>query len=203
MKSTFLAWILRMPLIKRWALMHCVKKENIAEHSHQVAVIAHMLAVIRNTYYDGKLVPEKAATIALYHECSETKLQDINHVTKYHNPDLTKEFKKLEEIAEIECVESLPKALQSSFSSLIIQNNVEPEYKEIVKAADIISAYLKAKDEIHFSNVEFDNVKIRLEEMLESYRISLPEVAFFLKTFTDHAFITVDKLSHSQQLNHQ
>ncbi|MCF1438293.1 MAG: 5'-deoxynucleotidase, partial [Shewanella sp.] len=104
MKSSFLAWILRMPLIKRWALMHCVKRENIAEHSHQVAVIAHMLAVIRNSYFNGQLSPERAATLALYHECSETKLQDINHVTKYHNPELTREFKKLEELAEIDCV---------------------------------------------------------------------------------------------------
>ena len=195
MKSTFLAWILRMPLIKRWALMHCVKKENIAEHSHQVAVIAHLLAVIRNTYFNGTLNPDKAATIALYHECSETKLQDINHVTKYHNPELTKEFKKLEEIAEIECVQSLPKELQNTFGPLIIQTSVDPEYKKIVKAADIISAYLKAMDELQFQNPEFENVKIRLQEMLKEYRQSLPEVEYFLSTFSSHSFVTVDKLS--------
>ena len=195
MKSTFLAWVLRMPLIKRWALMHCVKKENIAEHSHQVAVIAHLLAVIRNTYFNGTLNPDKAATIALYHECSETKLQDINHVTKYHNPELTKEFKKLEEIAEIECVQSLPKELQNTFGPLIIQTSVDPEYKKIVKAADIISAYLKAMDELQFQNPEFENVKIRLQEMLKEYRQSLPEVEYFLSTFSSHSFVTVDKLS--------
>lgn len=195
MKSSFLAWILRMPLIKRWALMHCVKKENIAEHSHQVAVIAHMLALIRNTYYGGDLNPDKAATIALYHECSETKLQDINHVTKYHNPQLTKEFKKLEQLAEIECVESLPKELQSIFEPLIVQNSVDPQYKKIVKAADIISAYLKAMDELQFNNPEFENVKIRLEEMLASYEDELPEVKYFLTTFSSRSFVTVDKLS--------
>jgi 5'-deoxynucleotidase len=46
MQSSFLAWMLRMPLIKRWSLMFCVKPENIAEHSHQVAIVAHLLAVI-------------------------------------------------------------------------------------------------------------------------------------------------------------
>lgn len=195
MKSTFLAWILRMPLIKRWALMHCVKKENIAEHSHQVAVIAHMLAVIRNTFFQGQLIPEKAATLALYHECSETKLQDINHVTKYHNPELTKEFKKLEKLAEIDCVRSLPEPLQATFENLIIQSQVDPEYKDLVKAADLISAYFKAMDEIRFGNNEFDNVKERLGEMLEHYRATMPEVNYFLDTFSEHCFVSVDKLS--------
>lgn len=89
-----------MPLIKRWSLMHTVKGENIAEHSHQVAVIAHLLAVIRKEHFGGTLSPERAATIALYHEVSETKLSDINHVTKYHNPRITREFKKLEDASE-------------------------------------------------------------------------------------------------------
>lgn len=195
MKSSFLAWILRMPLIKRWALMHCVKKENIAEHSHQVAVIAHMLAVIRNTYFDGALIPERAATLALYHECSETKLQDINHVTKYHNPELTKEFKKLEQLAEIDCVNTLPPELREQFRPLIVQSEVDPEYKHLVKAADLISAYYKAQDELRFGNDEFAHVKIRLGEMLMAYRQRMPEVEYFLETFSESCFVSVDRLS--------
>lgn len=200
MKSTFLAWILRMPLIKRWALMHAVKPENIAEHSHQVAVIAHLLAVIRNNYFDGNLNPERAATIALYHEVSETKLQDINHVTKYHNPALTKEFKKLEELAELECLQSLPPALREQFKPLLVQSQVDPDYKKLVKAADLISAYLKASDEISFGNQEFSHVKTRLNAMLADYKAELPEVNFFLDTFEDHCFVSVDKLSNDDHL---
>ena len=194
-KSTFLAWILRMPLIKRWALMHSTKPENIAEHSQQVAVIAHLLTVISNKYFDGKLSAERAATIALYHEVSETKLQDINHVTKYHNPALTKEFKKLEELAELECLNSLPDELKAEFKPLLVQSQVEPEYKKIVKAADLISAYLKACDEVRFGNHEFDHVKTRLANTLETYKAELPEVDYFLSTFAEHCFVSVDKLS--------
>ncbi|WJG07677.1 5'-deoxynucleotidase [Aliiglaciecola sp. LCG003] len=194
-KSTFLAWIIRMPLIKRWALMHSVKKENIAEHSHQVAVIAHLLVLIRNQYFGGNLNPEKAATIALYHEVSETKLQDINHVTKYHNPELTKEFKKLEEIAEIECLKTLPIELQSAFEGLIVQSKVDPAYKTIVKAADLISAYLKACDEVKFGNREFDHVKIRLESMLDVFKTELKEVEYLLDVFFENCFVNVDQLS--------
>lgn len=194
-QSTFLAWILRMPLIKRWALMHSVKKENIAEHSHQVAVIAHLLTVIKNNYFDGTLSAERAATIALYHEVSETKLQDINHVTKYHNPELTKEFKKLEEIAELECLKSLPKELQEQFKPLLVQSSVSPEYKRIVKAADLISAYLKACDEIKFGNKEFIPVKTRLQQMLQEFTETMPEVQYFMDVFQEHCFVSVDQLA--------
>jgi len=71
-----------MPLIKRWGLMHCVKPENVAEHSHQVAVIAHLLCVIKKERYNGQLNPDKAVALAIFHEVSETKLQDQNHVVK-------------------------------------------------------------------------------------------------------------------------
>lgn len=195
--SPFLAWILRMPLIKRWALMHSVKSENVAEHSHQVAVIAHLLASIRNTYFGGDLNPERAATVALYHEVSETKLQDINHVTKYHNPDLTREFKKIEEIAEIECLNTLPEELRSQFSSLLVQKNVDPIYKKIVKAADLISAYLKASDELSFQNKEFGHVKTRLESMLNEFSEDMPEIKLFFDLFEDKCFVNVDELSQT------
>ncbi|MGQ8363765.1 5'-deoxynucleotidase [Glaciecola sp. 1036] len=195
--SPFLAWILRMPLIKRWALMHAVKRENVAEHSHQVAVIAHLLAVIRNTYCNGDLNPERAATIALYHEVSETKLQDINHVTKYHNPDLTREFKKIEEMAEKECLETLPSELQDVFSGLLVQKNVDAEYKQIVKAADLISAYLKACDELNFQNNEFSQVKPRLQKMIEDFKNDMPEIEIFMRLFAEKCFANVDQLSET------
>jgi len=184
-----------MPLIKRWALMHSVKQENVAEHSHQVAVIAHLLASIRNTYFDGDLSPERAATVALYHEVSETKLQDINHVTKYHNPDLTREFKKIEEMAEIECLHTLPEKLQAQFSTLLVQKNVDPVYKKIVKAADLISAYLKASDELSFQNKEFAHVKTRLKSMIEAFSKDMPEIDLFFELFEDKCFANVDELS--------
>jgi len=196
-QSAFLAWILRMPLIKRWALMHSIKSENVAEHSHQVAVIAHLLAVIRNTYFGGNINPDKVATTALYHEVSETKLQDINHVTKYHNPALTAEFKKLEALAEQECLATLPPKLQPLFDSLLIQNNVDPEYKQIVKAADLLSAYLKAKDELRFGNHEFDHVAQRLSIMIQNFAEDMPEVEFFLETFAELCAVSVDELSHN------
>jgi 5'-deoxynucleotidase len=193
--SSFLAWILRMNLIKRWSPMHLMKEENVAEHSHQVAVIAHLLATIKNVYCGGQISPEKAATIALYHEVSETKLQDINHVTKYSSPALTEEFKKIEDLAEIECLNTLPEKLQPLFKELVIQKQVDKEYKKLVKAADVLTAYFKACDELKFHNPEFVSVKKRLSEKVDAYKEEMPEVGVFMDLFEQNCLASLDDLS--------
>lgn len=194
-QSAFLAWIFRMPLIKRWGLMHCLKPENVAEHSHQVAVIAHLLCVIRNERYEGTLDPNKAATLALFHEVSETKLQDQNHVVKYHNKDFTEQYKKLELLAEKECIESLPDDLKKHYSPLVIQKEVDLAYKPLLKAADIISAYLKVLDEQKFGNViEFEGVRKSIESQIEAIKGDCPEINDVLEVFVDSCLLPIDDL---------
>ncbi|WP_076540977.1 5'-deoxynucleotidase [Shewanella sp. UCD-KL21] len=199
--STFMAWITRMPLLERWALMHCFQKENVSEHCHQVAVIAHLLVVIKNKRFGGKLNPEKAATIALYHEVSETKLQDINSNTKYHSPEFTKAFKKLEDLAEKECLASLPEDLREEMEPLLVQTQVDPEYKAIVKAADILQAYVKTMNELRFNNDEFQHVKANLDKKLKQMEQDLPEVKCFIDIFLDSCTSTLDKLTESELTN--
>ncbi|MFE8073427.1 5'-deoxynucleotidase [Marinobacteraceae bacterium S3BR75-40.1] len=194
-QSAFLAWIFRMPLIKRWGLMHCVKPENVAEHSHQVAVIAHLLCVIKKERYGGELDPDKAATLAIFHEVSETKLQDQNHVVKYHNKEFTQQYKRLELLAERECIESLPKDLQSYYAPLVIQEQVDPAYKSLLKAADIISAYLKVLDEQRFGNVtEFQGVRNSLEKQIDVIKRDCPEVQDVIDVFVDSCMLPIDDL---------
>ncbi|GHE98067.1 5'-deoxynucleotidase [Thalassotalea profundi] len=194
-QSTFLAWMFRMPLIKRWALMFCVKPENVAEHSHQVAIVAHLLAVIRNKKFKGNINADRVATVALYHEASETRYGDIVSPTKYANPEIAREFKKIESLAEKECLASLPEEFQELFSDIIVQDNVDDEYKKIVKAADILVAYIKALDELAHNNHEFDHVEERLEKKLNDIKQQMPEVDYFLKTFLKSCSATVDQLT--------
>jgi 5'-deoxynucleotidase len=197
MQSTFLAWMFRMPLIKRWALMFCVKPENVAEHSHQVAIVAHLLAVIKNKKFNGNINADRVATIALYHEASETRYGDIVSPTKYANKEIAREFKKIEYLAEKECLASLPEEFQEIFADIIVQENVEESYKVIVKAADILVAYIKALDELNHKNPEFDHVKERLETKLEGIKKEMPEVEYFMKMFLQACSATVDKISQS------
>ena len=51
MSHNFFAYISRMRYIGRWSLMRNSLPENIQEHSHMVAVIAHALGVIRRDIY--------------------------------------------------------------------------------------------------------------------------------------------------------
>ncbi|MCR5536749.1 MAG: 5'-deoxynucleotidase [Succinivibrio sp.] len=194
-QSTFLAWLVRMSLIRRWALMLCFRHENVSEHSHQTAVIAHMLVVIKNRLYGGTLSAEKAATLAIYHEVSESKLQDLNSKTKYQNPEFTRQYKKLENIAELECLNTLPLELREDFAPLIIQKNIAPEYEAIVKAADLLAAYIKANDELRFNNQEFIHVRRGLQPRLEELCKSMPEVQYFMDTFVQCCWATVDQLT--------
>ncbi|MDT0594319.1 5'-deoxynucleotidase [Glaciecola petra] len=197
-QSVFMAWITRMPLLERWALMHCFQSENVSEHCHQVAVIAHILTVIKNKRFGGKLNPEKAATLAIYHEVSETKLQDLNTNTKYHNPEFTKAYKNLEDLAEKECLASLPDDLQEEMAPLLVQSQVDPEYKKIVKAADILQAYVKTQNELRFNNVEFCHVEKNLNKSLQVLQKELPEVQCFVDIFLESCTSTVDKLIHPE-----
>lgn len=197
-QSTFLAWMFRMPLIKRWALMFCVKPENVAEHSHQVAIVAHLLAVIRNRKFSGSVNADRVATIALYHEASETRYGDIVSPTKYANKEIAREFKKIESLAEQECLESLPEEFQELFTDIIVQDNVDAEYKAIVKAADILVAYIKALDELNHHNHEFDHVVERLGKKLDVIKVDMPEVGYFLDIFLKACSSTVDKLAKNE-----
>ncbi|TWX55683.1 5'-deoxynucleotidase [Colwellia hornerae] len=197
MQSTFLAWMFRMPLIKRWALMFCVKPENVAEHSHQVAIVAHLLAVIKNKKFGGNINADRVATIALYHEASETRYGDIVSPTKYANKEIAREFKKIEYLAEKECLASLPEEFQELFSDIIVQDNVEIHYKTIVKAADILVAYIKALDELNHHNPEFLHVKERLELKLTGLKKEMPEVEYFMEIFLEACSATVDKISQN------
>ncbi|SMR99671.1 5'-deoxynucleotidase YfbR [Vibrio mangrovi] len=190
-----MAWVTRMPLIKRWALMHCFQEENVSEHSHQVSVIAHLLTVIKNKRFGGNLSPERAAVIAIYHEISETKLQDINSKTKYHSPEFTAAFKKLEDIAEKECLETLPEDLRDEFADLLVQKNVDAEYKAIVKAADVLAAYIKTLNELRFNNDEFVHVKEGLDGTIEKLVETMPEVEVFMDIFCGSCTTTFDKIS--------
>lgn len=184
-KSTFMAWIVRQGVVERWALPFTIKKENVAEHCHQVAAIAHLLCVIKNKKFGGDYNPEYAATLAVFHELSESKHQDLNSGTKYSDPQLTEAFKRIEHLAEVECVDTLPAYLRDEYRGLIIQKEVEPKYKDIVKSADHLAAYIKVMNELKFGNQEYVHIREELEAKLIPKCETHPEVREFMEVFCE------------------
>ena len=108
MKSHFFAYISRMRFIQRWALMRNTAPENVQEHSHQVAVLAHALAVLRNEKFGGHVDPGAVAVAALYHDASEILTGDMPTPIKYDNPAIRKAYKDVEAVAESRLVHMLP-----------------------------------------------------------------------------------------------
>lgn len=196
-QSSFIAWFNRMGLIKRWSLMHTFQEENISEHSHQVAVIAHLLTVIMNKRHGSELNADRAATLAIFHEVAETKTQDISTKIKYSSKEFADAFKKIENLAEVECFNTLPEDLREAYEGLIVQKEVDAEYKKIVKAADILSAYIKTLNELRFNNNEFVDVKVNLEESLKEQIILVPAVQDFINVFLTNCTATLDKMCDS------
>lgn len=190
MKSHFFAYISRMRFIQRWALMRNTAPENVQEHSHQVAVLAHALAVIRNEKFAGRVDPGAVAVAALYHDASEILTGDMPTPIKYDNPAIRTAYKDVEAVAERKLLRMLPEELQSAYAPFLTET--APETERLVKAADKLSAYIKCVEELKAGNMEFREAATQTRRALEAY--GLPEVAYFLETFMDSFSLTLDEL---------
>ena len=190
MKSHFFAYISRMRFIRRWALMRNTAPENVQEHSHQVAVLAHALAVIRNEKFGGTVDPGAVAVAALYHDASEILTGDMPTPIKYDNPAIRKAYKDVEAVAEGKLLAMLPEELQAVYAPILTPT--DPEVIRLVKAADKLSAYIKCVEELKAGNNEFREAAAQTRKSLEAYE--LPEVVYFLETFMDSFALTLDEL---------
>ena len=189
-KSHFFAYVSRMRFIQRWALMRNTAPENVQEHSHQVAVLAHALAVIRNEKFGGNIDAGQVAVAALYHDASEILTGDMPTPIKYDNPAIRKAYKDVEAVAERKLLEMLPEELRAVYAPALTGPGGETE--KLVKAADKLSAYIKCVEELKAGNLEFREAAAQTRTALEAY--DLPEVQYFLETFMDSFSLTLDEL---------
>ena len=136
MDSNFFALISRMRYIARWGLMRNALPENIQEHSHMVAVLAHALGVIRRDIFHQPCDVNALATAALYHDASEILTGDLPTPVKYYNPDIRAAYKQVERVSADKLLELLPEALRPSYAPLVRES--DPTVHDIVKAADKI-----------------------------------------------------------------
>lgn len=177
MANEFYALMGRMRYITRWGLMRNTFSENIQEHSHQVAVLAHALALIRREVLGlPGPDPDRCAVAALYHDASEILTGDLPTPIKYYNPDIRTAYKQVEHIAGERLLEMLPPQLRASYAPLVLEDDAE--VNPIVKAADKLSAYIKCIEEQKAGNTEFDSAAQQTRQALEE--MNLPELNWFL-----------------------
>lgn len=194
--SHFFAHLARMKLIHRWPLMHNVRIENVQEHSLQVAMVAHALALIRNRFFDGQLNPERIATLAMFHDVSEVLTGDLPTPVKYYNPAIKEEYKKIEKIAEQKLIDMAPEPFREDYAELISGEHHSEDEAFIVKAADVICAYLKTLEELSAGNREFTLAKKRLDKMLKDYHSE--EVDYFLKQYVPSFSLSLDEITQEE-----
>ena len=191
MANEFYALLGRMRYISRWGLMRNSFVENIQEHSHQVAVLAHALALIRRDIL--KLQgpdPDRCAVAALYHDASETLTGDLPTPIKYYNPDIKAAYKQVEHIASRRLLEMIPEQLRASYEPLILE--ADRDVDAIVKAADKLSAHLKCLEEQKAGNTEFDFAARQTWEAMAE--MDSPELRWFLENCLGAFTLNLDQL---------
>ena len=178
MANEFYALMGRMRYITRWGLMRNTFSENVQEHSHQVAVLAHALALIRRDILGlPGPDPDRCAVAALYHDASEILTGDLPTPIKYYNPDIKQAYKQVEHIAGNRLLEMLPEKLRQNYRPWVMEE--DESVLPTVKAADKLSAYIKCLEEQKAGNTEFDSAAWQTRKALEAMK--LPELDWFLK----------------------
>ncbi len=191
MANEFYALMGRMRYITRWGLMRNTFSENISEHSHITAVLAHALALIRREVL--KLEgpdPDRCAVAALYHDASEILTGDLPTPIKYYNPDIKDAYKQVERIAGNRLLDMLPPQLRDSYESLVLEDDKEVE--PLVKAADKLSAHIKCLEEQKAGNTEFDSAARQTWEAMKAMK--LPELDWFLENCLGAFALNLDQL---------
>ncbi len=205
MKNAFFAMVSRMRYINRWSLMRNTRTENIEEHSLQVAILAHAIAVIRNRYFSSDdagnlriaVNPDRIAVLAIYHDTDEILVGDMPTPVKYFNPEIERVFKSIEKDAVDKLTGMLPEELRQEYSALLAPDRSDPvvaESMRIVKAADKISALIKCIEEGKAGNSEFVPASKKLKKAIDE--TGLPEVAYFVRSFIPAFGLTLDELEN-------
>ena len=191
--SHFFAYMARMKFIRRWGLMRNTRTENIQEHSLQVAMVAHALAVIRIERFGGTADPARVALLAVFHDAEEVITGDLPTPIKYFNPQVRTAFGELSVVAQDRLLGMLPEFMRSHYEPLLRDGTAAQGELELVKAADRICAYLKCLEEAKAGNSEFALAEQQIWQSLQESE--LPEVGVFMDTFVPSFRLTLDELN--------
>ncbi|MCR5609684.1 MAG: 5'-deoxynucleotidase [Lachnospiraceae bacterium] len=193
MESNFFAMMSRLKYIDRWALMRNTRQENLCEHSLDVAMIAHALAVISNVRCGNSLNADKAAVIGMYHDASEIITGDLPTPIKYYSDDMKAAFKEIEKVADYKIINMLPDDIKKEYESVFFKRENDEYLWKLVKAADKIAAYIKCIEEENTGNSEFKSAKKTVLSAINE--IDLEEVRIFMEEFIPAYGKNLDELN--------
>lgn len=191
--SHFFAYLYRLRLIQRWALMRSAVPENVAEHTFQVALLTHALCTIAREVFGKNVDAGSAVILALFHDAEEVMTGDIPSPVKHHNPGMLRSIREIESLASEQLLSMVPEQLAASYRPVIGAGERDPELSQWVKAADTLDAYLKCAMEIAVGNREFAVAMRQLEDKARG--MQMPEVDYFLEWFAPSFEKTLDEIA--------
>ena len=175
-QTGFYALLSRMRYISRWGLMRSSIPENIQEHSHETAVFAHALGLIRREILGLPCDAERLAVLALYHDASEILTGDMPTPIKYHDKAIRSAYKDVERLAEEQLIAMLPEALRDAYRASV--RPADEDEARLIKAADKLSALVKCIEERKAGNREFLSAEEQTRSALAA--MALPEADWFM-----------------------
>lgn len=191
-KNTFFSMLARMKYINRWALMRNSYKENISEHSLEVAILAHALAVIGKKRLQRDYDIEHIVMLAIYHDCTEIITGDMPTPVKYGNQQIQSAYKQMEREAAYRLLNMLPEDLREEYEPFFAERPEDGKAHHIVKAADKLSALIKCIEEEKAGNQEFQKAKESIERAV--YGMDCPEAEIFCREFLPEYYRTLDEM---------
>lgn len=186
----FFALISRMRYIRRWGLMRNSFVENVQEHSHMAAVLAHALAMIDRDILGGCANPDRCAAAALYHDAPEILTGDLPTPIKYFNPEIRRAYHEVERVSCGKLLSLLPPALRKGYEPLLLES--DETVRPFVKAADKLSAHIKCIEEMKAGNLEFESAARQTRHAL--HEMELPALEWFIEHCLDSFALNLDQL---------
>lgn len=186
------AYLARLKYILRWGLMRNTRPENTQEHSLQVAMIAHALAVIANRFHGGDVDPDRTALLAVFHDAEEVITGDVPTPIKYFNPAIADAMGGIRTVARQRLLAMFPEALHDDYRPLFMPEGADAAEWRLVKLADKVAAYLKCVEEAQAGNGEFARAEQAL--LAELSKVEEPALGTFIETFAPSFRLTLDEL---------
>lgn len=215
---SFFAMMARMKYINRWALMRNSREEDVSEHSLEVAMIAHGLAIISKERYSIDVDEARVALKGIYHDANEIITGDMPTPVKYYDEDIRASYKRVENIASHTLMNKLPPDMKKYYQPLLFGEEEALDFLDkldeggaididtlnsdkkaleayewrLVKAADKLSALIKCIEEKNSGNHEFASALASTRAALDS--MDIPAVDDFLNDFLPAYEMTLDEL---------
>lgn len=191
MGYNFYAMLSRMKYITRWALMRNTRTENISEHTNDVAILSHALAVLTNRRFNGKVNVSQCVLLAMYHDAPEILTGDMPTPVKYFNPVIRDAYRQVESVSSRKLLSMLPEDIREEYEPLFLPGNQWKEERKLVKAADKIAALIKCVEELGQGNNEFKEARRSIEESI--HKLKIPAAECFLEEFLPAFELTLDE----------